>query len=54
MRQFSLAIDGMPRLSCARRAVRQRNVSFYNETDGRAILPTPTVAAVGLVERLGT
>jgi phosphoribosylformylglycinamidine synthase len=28
-------------------------VSFYNETDGRAILPTPTVAAVGLVERLG-
>jgi len=25
------------------------NVSFYNETDGRAILPTPTVAVVGLV-----
>jgi phosphoribosylformylglycinamidine synthase len=25
------------------------NVSFYNETNGRAILPTPTVAAVGLV-----
>ena len=25
------------------------NVSLYNETDGRAILPTPTVAAVGLV-----
>jgi phosphoribosylformylglycinamidine synthase len=26
------------------------NVSFYNETDGRAILPTPTVAVVGLIE----
>ncbi len=25
------------------------NVSFYNETDGRGILPTPTVAVVGLV-----
>jgi len=25
------------------------NVSFYNETDGRAILPTPTVAVVGLL-----
>src|SRR5262249_12623085 len=25
------------------------NVSFYNETDGRAILPTPVVAVVGLV-----
>ena len=23
------------------------NVSLYNETDGRAILPTPTVAVVG-------
>jgi len=26
------------------------NVSFYNETNGRAILPTPTIGAVGLVE----
>jgi phosphoribosylformylglycinamidine synthase len=25
------------------------NVSLYNETDGRAILPTPTIGAVGLV-----
>ena len=25
------------------------NVSLYNETDGRAILPTPTVAVVGLL-----
>lgn len=26
------------------------NVSLYNETDGRAILPTPTIGAVGLIE----
>jgi phosphoribosylformylglycinamidine synthase len=26
------------------------NVSFYNETEGRAILPTPTVGMVGLME----
>ena len=25
------------------------NVSFYNETNGRAILPTPTIAMVGLI-----
>jgi phosphoribosylformylglycinamidine synthase subunit PurL len=28
------------------------NVSLYNETEGRPILPTPTVAAVGVVERI--
>ena len=27
------------------------NVSFYNETEGRAIYPTPTVGMVGIVER---
>ncbi|MGI9389882.1 MAG: AIR synthase-related protein, partial [Boseongicola sp.] len=27
------------------------NVSLYNETDGQAILPTPTIGAVGLIER---
>jgi phosphoribosylformylglycinamidine synthase len=26
------------------------NVSFYNETEGRGILPTPTIGMVGLVE----
>jgi phosphoribosylformylglycinamidine synthase len=26
------------------------NVSLYNETNGRAILPTPTIGAVGLVD----
>ncbi len=30
------------------------NVSLYNETDGRAILPTPAVAAVGLVSDCAT
>ncbi|MGB8621492.1 MAG: phosphoribosylformylglycinamidine synthase subunit PurL [Paracoccaceae bacterium] len=28
------------------------NVSLYNETDGRAILPTPTIGAVGLLAHL--
>ncbi len=28
------------------------NVSLYNETDGSAILPTPTIAAVGLLKSL--
>jgi phosphoribosylformylglycinamidine synthase len=27
------------------------NVSFYNETEGRAVLPTPTVGMVGILER---
>ncbi|HEY6930474.1 MAG TPA: phosphoribosylformylglycinamidine synthase subunit PurL, partial [Thermoanaerobaculia bacterium] len=26
------------------------NVSFYNETDGRSVLPTPTIGMVGLLE----
>jgi phosphoribosylformylglycinamidine (FGAM) synthase-like enzyme len=26
------------------------NVSLYNETDGQAILPTPTIGAVGLID----
>jgi len=29
------------------------NVSFYNETEGRAIYPTPTVGMVGLVDHAG-
>jgi len=29
------------------------NVSFYNETSGRSILPTPTVAVVGVIPDLG-
>ena len=50
MDQFSRAIDGMAR-ACSALGVPivSGNVSLYNETDRRAILPTPTVAAVGLV-----
>jgi phosphoribosylformylglycinamidine synthase len=29
------------------------NVSLYNETNGRAILPTPTIGGVGLLEDVG-
>ena len=28
------------------------NVSLYNETDGKGILPTPTIGAVGLIENI--
>ena len=28
------------------------NVSLYNETDGRAILPTPTIGAIGIIDDL--
>jgi phosphoribosylformylglycinamidine synthase len=51
MGQFEAAVRG---LSEACRAlsvpVVSGNVSFYNETDGRPILPTPTVGMVGLLE----
>lgn len=51
MWSFSEVIDGM---SEACRAfdtpVISGNVSFYNETDGRGILPTPTIGMVGLLE----
>ncbi len=30
------------------------NVSLYNETDGEAILPTPTIGAIGLLKNLET
>src|SRR5262249_4325148 len=50
MRQFARAIDGMAE-ACRVLGVPvvSGNVSLYNETDGRAILPTPTIGAVGLV-----
>jgi phosphoribosylformylglycinamidine synthase subunit PurL len=51
MGQFEAAVRG---LADACRAlsvpVVSGNVSFYNETDGRPILPTPTVGMVGLLE----
>ncbi|MEM9075317.1 MAG: AIR synthase related protein, partial [Myxococcota bacterium] len=49
---FAQAIDG---LAAACKAldvpVVSGNVSLYNETDGQPILPTPTVALVGLLAR---
>ena len=54
MRQLSLAIDGMAD-ACRALSVPivSGNVSLYNETNGRAILPTPTIGAVGLVRDEG-
>jgi phosphoribosylformylglycinamidine synthase len=44
------AIEGMARAAEALRIpVVSGNVSLYNETDGRAILPAPVVGCVGLV-----
>jgi phosphoribosylformylglycinamidine synthase len=51
MGQFARAVDGISRACRALDVpVISGNVSFYNETDGRAIFPTPTVAVVGLLE----
>ncbi len=51
MRSFSDVIDGMKE-ACEvfETPVVSGNVSFYNETDGRGILPTPVIGMVGLVE----
>lgn len=52
--QFREAIRGMSEACKALGVpVISGNVSFYNETDGRAILPTPTVAMVGVIPDLG-
>jgi phosphoribosylformylglycinamidine synthase subunit PurL len=50
MDSFARAIDGIAAACDALKVpVVSGNVSLYNETDGKPILPTPTVAAVGLV-----
>jgi phosphoribosylformylglycinamidine synthase subunit PurL len=51
MWQFSEVIDGMAE-ACEvfGTPVTGGNVSFYNETDGRGIHPTPVIGMVGLVE----
>jgi phosphoribosylformylglycinamidine synthase len=49
------AIEGMARAAEALRIpVVSGNVSLYNETDGRAILPAPVVGCVGLVPDVRT
>jgi phosphoribosylformylglycinamidine synthase len=53
MWQFSEVIDGMAE-ACAAfgTPVTGGNVSFYNETEGRGIYPTPVIGMVGIVEDL--
>ncbi len=51
MRSFSDVIDGMAETCNAfETPVVSGNVSFYNETDGIGIMPTPTIGMVGLIE----
>jgi phosphoribosylformylglycinamidine synthase II len=53
MWRFARAIDGIAAACKALDApVVSGNVSLYNETDGRPILPTPTIAAVGILRSL--
>ena len=51
MWQFARAVEG---LGAACRAldipITGGNVSLYNETDGRGVLPTPVIGVVGLIE----
>ncbi len=48
---FSEVIDGMAEACAAfNTPVVSGNVSFYNETEGRGILPTPVIGMVGLIE----
>jgi len=51
MWSFSEVIDGIKEACEAfETPVVSGNVSFYNETDGRGILPTPVIGMVGLIE----
>ncbi|HVP42963.1 MAG TPA: phosphoribosylformylglycinamidine synthase subunit PurL [Terriglobales bacterium] len=53
MWQFSQVVDGMTR-ACEEleTPITGGNVSFYNETLGEGIYPTPTVGVVGVIEDL--
>ena len=51
MWSFSEVIDGITEACQAfKTPVVSGNVSFYNETEGRGILPTPVIGMVGLVD----
>ena len=51
MWSFSEVVDGMSEACRAfSTPVVSGNVSFYNETEGRGILPTPVIGMLGLVE----
>jgi phosphoribosylformylglycinamidine synthase II len=50
MGQFVGALDGIGQACIALDTpIVSGNVSLYNETDGKGILPTPTICAVGLI-----
>ncbi len=54
MWQFARAVEGISE-ACRYLGtpIVSGNVSLYNETDGQAILPTPTIAMVGLMSDVG-
>ena len=53
MWQFAQVIQGMRDACIALNVpVVSGNVSFYNETDGTPIYPTPTIGMVGLIEKV--
>ena len=53
MWSFSEVIDGMAEACRAfNTPVVSGNVSFYNETEGRGIMPTPVIGMIGLVEEV--
>jgi len=52
MWQFAKAVEGIGEACSALGVpITGGNVSLYNETDGKAIYPTPTIGVVGLLER---
>jgi len=54
MWQFIRGVEGIRDAALALETpVVSGNVSFYNETEGRAIPPTPTIAMLGVVEDAG-
>jgi phosphoribosylformylglycinamidine synthase subunit PurL len=51
MWQFVRAVEGMGAACRALNVpITGGNVSLYNETDGRAVLPTPVIGVVGLID----
>jgi len=55
MGQFVFSIKGIGEaVSNLGMPIVSGNVSLYNETNGEAILPTPTIGAVGLIEDVST
>jgi phosphoribosylformylglycinamidine synthase len=53
MGQFVFALKGIGEACLALDTpIVSGNVSLYNETDGKGILPTPTICAVGLIDNI--